>query len=386
MFKDALTIVKTLKERGHVAVLAGGCVRDALLGVAAHDLDLATSALPEEVEKAFARTLALGKDFGTIGVVLEGQTFEVTTFRGEGPYLDGRHPSEVWFTNMEEDARRRDFTVNALFYDPLTDELIDFVGGRQDLADKILRTVGAAEARFGEDHLRMLRGIRFVGQLGFTLDEEALRATRLLKHKLAAVSVERIFTETRKLLGSGHLHLALEVLLKSELHEIFWPELLDLTLPQVKSLPPFINWENVYAGLSLILRQDPRPRLQAWKVSRESQRRVQLQLDAIHTLRDGKSSRADRVRALGGDVYAEVLALCGLVLPSTQAEAFVNEYLRVAGADGKLPKPWVTGADLIEAGIPAGEKMGQIIKRIYDAQLEARIESREDALKMVGKF
>src|SRR3569623_3460811 len=161
MRAEAIRIVQTLVNAGHEAVFAGGCVRDMLRGGEPKDYDVATSARPEQVRKIFPNSHAVGAHFGVIIVVMDGQPFEVATFRRDGDYSDGRHPDAVEFTSAEEDAKRRDFTVNGLFYNPLKDEVIDHVGGRADLEKKILRAIGDPRQRFQEDHLRLLRAIRF---------------------------------------------------------------------------------------------------------------------------------------------------------------------------------------------------------------------------------
>ena len=383
-YAQALGIARRLRELGHATVLAGGCVRDALMGRLAGDLDLATAAPPEAVEAAFPRTLAVGKAFGTIVVVEDGHGFEVTTFRREGPYLDGRRPAYVEFTDMREDARRRDFTVNALFYDPLGHEVLDFVGGIEDLGARRLRTVGEPEARFGEDRLRMLRGVRFVARLGFALDAEALAAIRRQHAALAQVSVERIAAEMKKLLGGEFLRAGIECLLASRLAEVFWPELTRLDMGGVSAWPRFQNWENAYAALSrLVNAADPAARLRSWKMSRESQRRVEAQLAGLKVFLAPDSTRAQRARALGEDVYAEILTLARLELDDASIEARVRDYLKIAGPDGRLPPPLLTGEDLLKAGYRPGAEMGRVLKEIYDAQLEGRVTDLDGARRMI---
>src|ERR1044072_1914696 len=170
MERTASEIVRNLRGAGHVAYYAGGCVRDLLRGQAPKDIDIATDARPETVQEIFPRTYAVGAHFGVI-VVLEGDfQFEVATFRSDGAYLDGRRPVEVHFATAEEDAARRDFTINGMFYDPGKNEVIDFVGGRADLAQKLIRAIGDPAQRFAEDRLRMLRAVRFATVLGFEMD------------------------------------------------------------------------------------------------------------------------------------------------------------------------------------------------------------------------
>ncbi|NJL24619.1 MAG: CCA tRNA nucleotidyltransferase [Calothrix sp. SM1_5_4] len=214
-------IFRRLNGMGHLTVFAGGCVRDSLLGVEPKDLDLATSARPEEIESCFERTLAVGKAFGTIVVVEDGHAFEVTTFRKDGPYLDARRPAHVHFSDIREDAQRRDFTVNALFYDPLKVEILDYVGGVEDLRRRVLRTVGDPFTRFAEDRLRLLRAVRFVSQLGFEVDPATLKAIRDMHDQLRGVSAERILNEVKRFLTGVHLRDGLRVLRESRLADDF---------------------------------------------------------------------------------------------------------------------------------------------------------------------
>ena len=172
----ATQIICCLHEAGHEAYLVGGCVRDELRGVVPVDYDIATSARPEEVEKLFPKTVGVGKSFGVMLVVENGKSFEVATFRADGDYEDGRRPKEVKFTDAQTDADRRDFTVNGLFLNPITNKVHDWVGGETDLKSRTLRTIGDPVERFGEDHLRLLRAVRFAAQLDFQIDPTTFSA------------------------------------------------------------------------------------------------------------------------------------------------------------------------------------------------------------------
>src|SRR5476649_975901 len=195
----ATKIVQQLQAAGFAAFWVGGCVRDFLLGREPQDFDIATDAKPEQVEKLFKRTVAVGRKFGVIIVVESGQQFQVATFRAEADYQDGRRPEKVVFANAEADASRRDFTVNGLFYDPLTKKIHDWVGGEKDLRAKIIRTIGKPEERFGEDHLRLLRAVRFAAQLGFEIEPKTFAAIKKLAPKIKLISAERIRDELLKL-------------------------------------------------------------------------------------------------------------------------------------------------------------------------------------------
>jgi poly(A) polymerase len=198
----AKEIVATLQQAGFAAFWVGGCVRDFLLGRAPQDFDIATDAKPEQVEKIFRKTIPVGKKFGVIIVVENRIQFQVATFRAEADYQDGRRPEKIIFANAEADASRRDFTVNGLFYDPLTQKIHDWVGGEKDLRAKIIRTIGRPEERFGEDHLRLLRAVRFAAQLNFEIEAKTFAAVKKLAPKIKLISAERIRDELIKLFRS----------------------------------------------------------------------------------------------------------------------------------------------------------------------------------------
>jgi poly(A) polymerase len=196
---QATKIVQQLQAAGFAAFWVGGCVRDFLLGREPQDFDIATDAKPEQVEKLFKRTVAVGRKFGVMVVVEGGHQFQVATFRAEADYQDGRRPEKIIFANAEADASRRDFTVNGLFYDPLTKKIHDWVGGEKDLRAKIIRTIGKPEERFGEDHLRLLRAVRFAAQLNFEIEPKTFAAVKKLAPKIQVISAERIRDEMLKL-------------------------------------------------------------------------------------------------------------------------------------------------------------------------------------------
>ena len=222
----ALRVVQVLQSRGYTAYFAGGCVRDRLMGRIPRDYDVATSARPEEVEALFPRTVPIGKAFGVVAVVDGKQTVEVATFRSERGTVDGRHPESVTFCAAEEDALRRDFTINGMFYDPVENQLHDYVNGQRDLEKRIIAAIGDPFERFEEDHLRMLRAVRFAHTLGFTLDERSANAIRSMAHPITRISAERIEMElTRTLIESRRPGDALR-----HLHEL---GLLDPVLPEI---------------------------------------------------------------------------------------------------------------------------------------------------------
>lgn len=224
----AKDVVKMLQSASHQAVFAGGCVRDMLLDLPPHDIDIATSATPDEVEALFSRTVAVGKQFGVVIVKIADFDFEVATFRTDGEYTDGRRPDTVEFASMEEDAARRDFTINALFFDPTTETVHDFVGGKPDLLDGRLRFVGDAEKRIAEDHLRIMRAFRFAAK--FDMDFSLDTAAALRKHAglLRKVSVERVKMELDKMLLMDRPSRAFKLMQEFGILEVVLPEVAAL--------------------------------------------------------------------------------------------------------------------------------------------------------------
>ncbi|MEX0586183.1 MAG: CCA tRNA nucleotidyltransferase, partial [Pirellulales bacterium] len=204
----ALEIVRRLRDAGHEALWAGGCVRDQLLGLAPKDYDVATNATPDQIREVFGRrrTLPIGAAFGVITVLgprSAGQ-IEVATFRTDATYSDGRHPDSVTFTNAEHDAQRRDFTINGLFFDPVANEVVDYIGGQQDLETRILRAIGDPRLRLREDKLRMLRAVRFAASFGFQIEPATLQAIQEMAPEVTTVSAERIGMEIRRMLTDSH--------------------------------------------------------------------------------------------------------------------------------------------------------------------------------------
>jgi poly(A) polymerase len=229
----AIDVVRRLREAGHQALWAGGCVRDELLGRAPHDYDVATDATPEQVRRLFRRTVAVGISFGVVEVLgprgdAAPLTVQVATFRSDGTYSDGRHPDAVVFSSAREDALRRDFTINGMFLDPLGGELIDYVGGRADLDAKILRAIGDPAARFAEDKLRLLRAVRFATRFDLALDPATADALRAMAGQIVVVSAERIAEELRKLLTCPQRARGVRLLDETGLARALLPELMSM--------------------------------------------------------------------------------------------------------------------------------------------------------------
>src|SRR5262245_31696779 len=245
----AVEVVRRLREAGHQALWAGGCVRDQLLGQTPKDYDVATDAVPDRIREIFGRrrTLALGAAFGVITVLgpkAAGQ-IEVATFRKDAAYSDGRHPDAVTFSDAEHDAQRRDFTINGLFFDPLAEQVIDYVGGQQDLARRVIRAIGDPLARIAEDKLRMLRAARFAARFDFALDAGTLAAIRQQAAELVIVSAERVAAELRLILTHASRAAGVQLLADSNLLEVVLPE----ATPLLQSREQWTRCVNILALL-----------------------------------------------------------------------------------------------------------------------------------------
>ncbi len=251
----AAEMVSRLQTAGFAAYWVGGCVRDYLLARDPQDYDIATSARPEQIEALFQRTIPVGRQFGVIIVLEDGHEFQVATFRAEADYQDGRHPGQVTFSDAKADASRRDFTVNGLFYDPVAKVLHDWVGGEADLRAKRLRTIGAPEERFAEDHLRLLRAVRFAAQLDFQIEERTFAALKANAPKIRTVSAERVREELMKLFRPPHAARGLDLLRDSGLLEQILPEIAAMMF--CEQTPDFHPEGNVYNHIRLMLSQLP---------------------------------------------------------------------------------------------------------------------------------
>jgi poly(A) polymerase len=419
----AIGIIRRLRRQGHDALLAGGCVRDRLLGRRPKDYDVATSARPAEVEKLFGKTLSIGAQFGVI-VVLDGDArVEVATFRSDEAYTDGRHPVGVRFTTAAEDARRRDFTINALFHDPIRRETIDYVGGRRDLERGLVRAVGNAEARFREDHLRMLRAVRFASRLGFRLGGTTRRAIRDLAPLVTRVSAERVRDELATILTEPtradgvrladklglleqilpevtalkgcrqgrrhhpegdvwrHTLLCLEHLrrptfplaLATLLHDIGKPATADYARGEVH----FYRHQQV--GAEMAGRVARRLKLSGAETS-EVRWLVHHHLDFMHarqmrpaTLR--RLFQSPHFRNLAELHRADLLGSC----TDLADHRYVLRRFRALSQEEIRPEPLATGHDLMALGMPAGPALGELLRTLYDEQLEGCLTNRRQA-------
>lgn len=397
----AIEIVHKLRAAGHTALFAGGCVRDALLGRQPKDYDVATTAHPEQVRSLFGhrRTLAVGASFGVIMVLgpkNAGQV-EVATFRSEGPYLDGRRPSNVVFCTPEEDARRRDFTINGMFYDPVDQRVLDFVGGEKDLQERIVRAIGNPHDRVREDKLRMLRAVRFTANLDFELDAGTADAVREMSSELVVVSAERIAQELKKMLVDRHRRRAVTLAEDVNLIRVIFPELDDVRKQS--------DWKQVLDSLHLL--HHPRFELcmavllgpvQDSSIVVSFCRRLKLSNDEtdrikwLHANRNSLNNAAQLTLAelkrtlshtCRDDLLESLRATRTAASEGLEPYEFCQAFLSQTPADVLDPVPLITGDDLIRMGMKPGPRFKSLLLTIRDAQLNLELNSRAEAIEMV---
>jgi poly(A) polymerase len=385
----ATAIVTKLQAQGHVAYFAGGCVRDRIMGRDPADYDVATSARPEQVAALFPGSQLVGAAFGVILVRQRKATVEVATFRTDGQYTDGRRPDTVTFATAQEDAQRRDFTCNGLFYDPVAGQLHDYVGGQADIAAKVLRAIGDPAHRFAEDQLRMLRAVRFAAKLGFQIEPTTFHAIRQFAPRIATVSRERIGDEIRMILEHPSRTEAAALLAATGLLPQIWPaELLPPAIgpwPTVAALPdatppqglvamqldmarPNLSWEPAAAAL--------RERLM---LSNQETDDVQWLGSKQGTLQHWQQLTKAQLKRLIADPRWEQLAALFAATTQPVPDEFTR---RVASLmeEGVAPTPFVTGNDLIAMGAQPGKHFKHWLEALYDLQLEGQLASKADAM------
>lgn len=372
------SIYHILSVHGYKAFLAGGCVRDALLGKQANDLDVATDATPTQIEGIFSKTVSVGKSFGVMRVIQDGADIELATFRTDGAYRDGRRPEGVVFSSPEEDAQRRDFTVNALFYDLEKDQVLDFIGGRKDLQDRILRTVGVPKKRFQEDHLRLLRAARFAGQLGFVIESSTFRALQEMASEVKTVSGERIRDELFKLLKANQAETGLRVMADTGLLAVLFPfRLRDNSWNPQQFAEP---WQYFAVFVEKAELEELQKTLDLIKLSVKERRAVEAAWklwknpEGFFSLRMGEQLQKYTFEFMSWAIEQ---------LPTewqTQVMALKQAWQEWGAL---LPVPFLKGDDL--KGHLSGEKIGQALALAYNLQLEKQLQSRDEAMKwLVG--
>ncbi|MBM3836114.1 MAG: CCA tRNA nucleotidyltransferase [Verrucomicrobia bacterium] len=424
--QTATEIVHRLQQAGFEAFWVGGCVRDLLLKREPEDYDIATSAHPPQIETLFARTIPVGRQFGVLLVIEGGEQFQVATFRAESDYHDGRHPGQVTFSDAMADARRRDFTVNGLFYNPITSEIYDWVGGKADLEAKVLRTIGVAADRFAEDHLRLLRAVRFAAQLNFRIEEETFSAIQENALKIQSVSAERVRDELNKLFHPPHAARGLELLRDSGLLIYVLPELhATLTCEQspdfhpegtvfnhlVRMLEQLPADSNLSLAWAALLHDIAKP--QTWSRDQETGsihfygheklgaemaesilqrlRFPRKQIDEIVTcvshhmqFKDvTRMRKATLRRLLMRPTFPLELELHRLDCLGSHGRLdhynFLIEQARTLENQPEIRPPLITGDDLIALGMTPGPAMGAVLTEIRNRQLQGELTTQEEA-------
>lgn len=393
--EGAVRIVRTLVGAGHQALLAGGCVRDLLLGQRPQDYDVATDALPERVCELFRATRKVGAQFGVVLVKKRRRWIEVATFRTDGPYLDGRRPAEVKPTDARHDAFRRDFTVNGMFLDPLAMQVVDYVGGRADLEARRIRAIGEPAKRFGEDHLRLLRAVRFAARLGFPIEPVTLAAIRRHAPKLARVAAERVREELEEAFSHPSRRRAWSLLSECGLLGYLWagagwqPEQMRWIDAFLERLPPEAPFELVMA--TLLADREP---VEIERVARgltlsNEQRETTLWLAAHQAdLDDPQAPSLAGLKRLMASPAFEVLRMLAraraLDRPDGPArQARLDERIASIAPAAVQPPPLVTGNDLLDRGVAPGPVYKEILDLVYAQQLDEVLGSREEALRVL---
>jgi len=394
----AIKIVKQLQRNGYQALLAGGCVRDMLLGRRASDHDVATDAPPEEVIRLFKRTLKVGAKFGVVIVLMNRQQVEVATFRTETGYTDGRHPGEVKFATAAEDAGRRDFTINGMFYDPLHDEVIDYVGGQGDLEQRIVRTIGDAGERFAEDYLRMLRAVRFSTQLGFAIEPATWAAVCRHAKKITGISGERIAIELEAILVNPNRATGTTMLIESGLADaIFGGLSAEEKSSAVSVLRHLRKKVGFPLGLAAFFAGCPAEaalqKCRILKLSRNQTRHLKFLLANRGKLLDYQMSLADLKKILAQpyfwDLYELQRAIQKTVAEGRQSLAPLTKLrrrIRELGDVELRPKPLLDGHELMRLGAVPGPTLGQLAEEMYTAQLEGVVRTPAEAEKWATQW
>ena len=428
---SARSIVQRLQEAGFTALYAGGCVRDRLMGVPPHDYDIATDAQPAQVQALFRRTVAVGAHFGVISVLENDAEFQVASFRADGLYLDGRHPENVTFSTPEKDAQRRDFTVNGMFFDPIREEVIDYVGGQRDLAARLLRAIGDPSARIAEDRLRMLRAVRFATVLGFDLDPPTWRAVCEHSNAIHEVSAERIREELVKILLHPRRVRGFDLLDESGLLREILPEM--EALKGCEQPPQFHPEGDVFVHTRLMLSLlpaevtvplvcsvlfhdigkpgthsvDPDGRIRfsghdklgatmteaLMTRLRFPRRDIEATVEAVAqhmVFKDVQQMRVAKLkRFMSRPHFAEEMELHRVDCTSSHGALDNYEFLHAKqaefAAEPLIPPPLVTGRDLMALGLTPSPLFSEILEAVQSRQLEGALRDKGEALAWVRR-
>ncbi|MBD3676404.1 MAG: CCA tRNA nucleotidyltransferase [Planctomycetaceae bacterium] len=400
----AVEVVQQLRDAGFQALWAGGCVRDLVLDHEPSDYDVATTATPEEVRSVFGgkRTVPVGESFGVILVLgpEDVEPIEVATFRREGEYVDGRRPESVEYCTPEEDAHRRDFTINGMFFDPLTETIHDYVGGERDLQDRILRCIGKPEDRFAEDKLRMLRAVRFAARFGFEMDPATAAAVRKHVSELTVVSIERITQELLKMLAHDNRRQAVEMCVELGLWPVILPELelpaegaaehrlLFSLLQQLESPSAELVLSSLGHNLSNAAAHELARRL---RLSNDQRERIVWLLEHRDDLKSPDQLPLHRLKRLLSHKYRDDLleytrARELVEQGSMQAYEFCDHYLERTPPEVLEPEPLLTGDDFIKAGMKPGKEFKILLDAVREAQLDEKISTSDEAWDLVEQL
>ena len=400
----AVRVVEALRGRDHIAYLAGGCVRDLLLGHEPKDYDVATDARPEQLNAYFRKTASVGAAFGVVLVRDFGATIEVASFRSDGVYSDARRPDSIEFSTPEMDARRRDFTINALFLDPMAGsgdgDVIDFVDGRRDIEARVLRAVGDPEQRLAEDHLRALRAVRFAARYGLEIERGTGEAIAKHALELRGVSIERVGEEMRRMLTHPSRVRACELIDSLGLDDAIFGDMSAFHGDVMGRLGDDASYPLVLAALALgrghgideegdAVCRRYRERLDLSNSDRDALRAI---LDIARIMHNNWDSLGVAgKRRLGGREYAfDALTLfrawCD-VRDDDRAQRVSDELAQWSGLEGGLcPAALLDGGDLISVGLEPGPRFREVLDAVYDAQLEGRVATKDDACAMARKL
>jgi poly(A) polymerase len=428
----AIDVVRRLRGAGFQALWAGGCVRDQLLGLSPKDYDVATDARPEDVQRLFRRTVAVGASFGVVEVLGPGRLkVQVATFRADVSYSDGRHPDAVVFASAREDALRRDFTINGMFFDPVKNQVVDYVEGQKDLEARVLRAIGEPTARFAEDKLRLLRAVRFATHYELELEPATAAAIRQMADQLPVVSAERIAEELRRLLVDPHRTRGIRLLDELGLVRAILPELLEMKgVPQgPPDAPTGDLWDHVLRVLDLL---GPKPsfplafaallhdvgkrrtmgrtpdrytfynhehvgRRMAYeicrrlKLSNEERERIEWLVEKHQFLSDARQLRKSKLKTIL--IHPGIHELLDLHRADAQASGrsqdhvdFCEQCLREWSAEELNPPPLISGDDLVQHGLEPGPHFKALLDAVREAQLEGTMTTADEAIQLVFRL
>ncbi len=400
-FDIAKRIIERLTEAGFTALFAGGWVRDFLLDHPSDDIDIATNAMVDDIERLFPKTIPVGINFGIIIIVEEGHQFETATFRKEEGYKDGRRPTKVEKASVEEDAKRRDFTINGMFYDPINNQILDYVEGKEDLEKGIIRAIGNAHERFIEDRLRMIRAVRYASRFKFSIEEETLKAILDHSHTLfPAVARERIWNEFKKMASYAHFDTALITLHLLNLLPVIFPSLMNVETEEIEKrvarIPEFPEDAPVIAKLLELFPEasleDKLELCDALKLSNSDRDFITYYHESFITLIASKNRERELwnwAHLYAHPLFPMTLKVLAIHLPLDERQAFLQEHhmrekaLEVAIGNIQNKTPILNSAHLREAGIENGIAMGKLLK---EGERIAINESISDPKAIVAKL